>query len=72
MQGESLGKSGEQTHAFYSSSGWGHGRFSPRGYGMGRGGDNQQNMLNNQFGDMQVSGGHGNFRGRGSSRGKQW
>ena len=52
MQGESLGKSGEQAHAFYSSSGRGHGRFSPRGCGMGRCGDNQQNMLNNQFGDM--------------------
>ena len=37
---------------------------------MGHGGDNQQNMLNNQFGDMQVSGGRGNFRGMGSSRGR--
>ena len=37
---------------------------------MGRGSDNQQNRLNNQFGDMQISGGRGNFRGRGSSRGR--
>ena len=37
---------------------------------MGHGGDNQQNRLNNQFGDMQVSGGHGNFRGKGSSKGR--
>ena len=47
MQGESSGKSGEQAHAFYSNSGRGRGRFSPRGRGMGRGGDNQQNRLNN-------------------------
>ena len=26
---------------------------------MGRGGDNQENRLNNQFGDMQISGGRG-------------
>ena len=37
---------------------------------MGCGGDNQQNRLNNQFGDMQISGGRGNSRGRGSSRGR--
>ena len=56
MQSESSRKSGEQAHAFYSSSGRGCGKFSPRGCGMGRtGGDNQQNKLNNQFGDMQVS-----------------
>ena len=70
MQGESSGKSGEQAHAFYSSSGTGRGRFSPRGRGMGRSGDNQQNRLNNQFCDMQISGGRGNSRGKGSSRGR--
>ena len=37
---------------------------------MGRGGDNQQNRLNNQFGDMQILEGRGNSRGRGSSRGR--
>ena len=37
---------------------------------MGHGGDNQQNRLNNQFGDMQISEGRGNSRGRGSSRGR--
>ena len=70
MQGESSGKSGEQAHAFYSSSRRRRGRFSLRGRGMGRGGDNQQSRLNNQFGDMQISRGHGNSRGRGSSRGR--
>ena len=47
MQGESLGKGGEQAQAFYSSLGRG-GRFSPRGHGM-ECGDNQQNRLNIQF-----------------------
>ena len=65
MQGESSGKSGEQAHAFYSSSGRGCGTFSPRGRGMGRGGDNQQSRLNNQFGDLHISGGRGNSRERG-------
>ena len=37
---------------------------------MGRGGDNHRKRLNNQFGDMQISGGRGNSRGRGSSRGR--
>ena len=40
IQGESSRKSGEQAQAFYSSIGRERGRFSPRGCGMGHGGDN--------------------------------